>query len=209
MLIQCSYCQSKVDGRQLGEVEEQEEEGMYRVVLLECPVCNKALVGLQFRCQTEYGWEWDDAARVYPEPEKNSGSYAIPVAVRESLQEARRCFGARAFTAAAVMCGRAIEEMCRAHGTGNVPLAQGLIVLRDQGVIDARLYKWGDSLRQERNIGAHATGVSISGQDARDVLDFATAICEYVYVLSDRYQRYLDRKSKAKPATPATDRQEE
>jgi hypothetical protein len=92
------------------------------------------------------------------------------------------------------MCGRAIEAMCVAH-TGEKTLHRGLQALRDKGVIDGRLFDWGDSLRQERNIGAHATGQKVGMQDARDVLDFATAICEYVYVLSDRYDAYKKRKA--------------
>ncbi len=62
-------------------------------------------------------------------------------------------------------------------------LHRGLIALRDNGIIDNRLYEWGNSLRQERNIGAHATGMNVTRDDAVDVLDFALAICEYVYVL--------------------------
>ena len=73
-----------------------------------------------------------------------------------------------------------------------------LEALKEKGVIDGRLFEWGDSLRHERNLGAHATGVKTTREDARDVLDFAIAICEYVFVLSNKYTEYKERKSKAK-----------
>ncbi len=92
------------------------------------------------------------------------------------------------------MCGRAIEAICVAHSSEQT-LHRGLQALRDSGVIDGRLFDWGDSLRQERNIGAHASGQNVSAEDAKDVLEFATAICEYVYVLSDRYESYRKRKA--------------
>ena len=106
------------------------------------------------------------------------------------------CYRARAYSACAVMCGRAIEAMCNAH-TNEKTLHKGLAAMRDSGAIDGRLFEWGDSLRQERNIGAHASGQTVSRDDANDVLEFAAAICEYVYVLTDRYKKYKERKPKS------------
>ena len=51
-------------------------------------------------------------------------------------------------------------------------------------------------MRKERNIGAHAIETEIKRQDATDILDFAVAICEYIYVLTDKYNAYLARKKK-------------
>ena len=130
---------------------------------------------------------------MWPEPEKHL-DHSIPHAVHSSLREAEACFRVKSFGACAVMCGRAIEAICVAH-TSKKTLHEGLQALRDSGVIDGRLFDWDDSLRQERNIGAHPTGEDVTTDDARDVLEFATAICEYVYVLSDRYERYQKRKA--------------
>lgn len=49
-------------------------------------------------------------------------------------------------------------------------------------------------MRKERNIGAHAIETEIKRQDATDILYFAVAICEYLYVLTDKYNAYLARK---------------
>ena len=75
---------------------------------------------------------------------------------------------------------------------------------KDEVQIDGRLFQWGDALRERRNIGAHATEEDISGEDAKDVLDFALAICEYVFVLSERYADFQARsqKKKKKPNGP-------
>ena len=94
------------------------------------------------------------------------------------------------------MCGRAVEALCQ-EKTKAKTLAEGLKRLRASKVIDEKLFEWSDALRKERNIGAHAGSSEISAQDARDVLDFAIAISEYVYVLDEKYKAYLARKSDA------------
>ncbi len=65
----------------------------------------------------------------------------------------------------------------------------------EAGVIDSRLFAWGEALRKERNMGAHASIESPSRQDARDLLDFAWAIVDYVYILSEKFSAYEMRKT--------------
>ena len=93
------------------------------------------------------------------------------------------------------MCGKAIEFIV-SDKTDKKNLFQGLKELKSKEIIDARLYDWSEALRKERNIGAHAIDTEIKHQDASDILDFAVAICEYVYVLTDKYNAYLERKRK-------------
>lgn len=197
MLTECSYCQARVCGEVLSTLDESEEEGHYRVSFLRCPSCSRALVGRQLwdpNFEGDGGWG-KSAVRVYPKPDLQM-SMVIPPRVRKSLEEADRCYHAALYPACAVMAGRAIEAMCCAHQPEGKPvmLAAGLSDLLERGVIDKRLYEWGESLRKERNIGAHASKQDVSRLDARDVLDFAVAICEYVYVLADRYEAYQARK---------------
>jgi hypothetical protein len=97
--------------------------------------------------------------------------------------------------ACAVMCGRAVEALCN-EKVGSKTLAEGLKKLRANKVIDEKLFQWGEALRHERNIGAHAGEEVTTWQDARDVLDFALAMSEYVYVLDEKYKAYLERKPK-------------
>jgi hypothetical protein len=94
------------------------------------------------------------------------------------------------------MCGRAIEAVCATYKTKSKLLAAGLKELRDKGIIDKRLFDWADALRVLRNIGAHATEEDISREDARDLLDFSMAICEYVFVLAEKYDDFVERQTK-------------
>lgn len=197
MLIDCPYCKSRVDASLIGEHDEEFDPNQNfptKIVFVECPACSRSLLGVTEAYPTgSETWDWGNPNRLWPEPE-SALHHSIPAEVRSSLEEARKCYQVRAFSACAVMCGKAIEEICVAH-TSKKNLHGGLMALRDSGIIDGRLFDWSDSLRKERNISAHATGQKVTAADAQDVLEFATAICEYVYVLSDRYDRYQKRKA--------------
>jgi len=101
MLIECSYCQCRVDGEVLCENREydpQEEPYPTKVILLKCPSCHRALLGISEQIQVGHNdWEWDNLNRVWPEPE-NYLHFSIPSEVRSSLEEARTCYRARAFS---------------------------------------------------------------------------------------------------------------
>jgi len=131
---------------------------------------------------------------VWPEPDEQLPG-EVPRLIRVSIDDARKCFRAKVYAACAVMCGRALEAMCK-EKTGQLILANGLKKLRTDNVIDDRLYQWGEALRKERNIGAHASDETISRADAQDILDFAIAIVEYVYVMSAKFEAYQQRKAK-------------
>lgn len=94
------------------------------------------------------------------------------------------------------MCGKAIEAICVEKVQAKT-LQEGLRKLKDAGIIDAKLYDWAEALRKERNLGAHATGEAVAKEDARDLLEFVVAICDYVYVLAEKYAEYLQRKSRS------------
>jgi len=202
MIIECPYCDSKVDGKVLAEKEysQTEDSDPYMTSFLTCPICGACLVAGQDLIQTDYQeWGWSPATRLWPQPSTNLHN-SIPKIARKSLEQAKKCFGAQVYDACAVMCGRAIEGVCAEHQTKAKNLAAGLKELRDKGIIDQRLYEWGDSLRERRNIGAHATDEDISREDARDVLEFAVAICEYVFVLSEKYSEFQARQKKREAA---------
>ncbi|MDO9107219.1 MAG: DUF4145 domain-containing protein [Methylovulum sp.] len=65
--------------------------------------------------------------------------------------------------------------------------------LREKSLIDDRLFEWGEALRMHRNIGAHATSTKISKDDARDLLNFTQAICEYIFVLTEKFNKFKER----------------
>jgi hypothetical protein len=100
------------------------------------------------------------------------------------------------FLAATAMCGRALEAICRHYNAKGNYLGPGLKELRDKGIIDARLFKWSEELRDQRNKAAHATKDHITSQDANDVLSFTYAIIDYVFLLSQKFTRFQERKKK-------------
>jgi hypothetical protein len=203
MLIECPHCKSRVDAKVEGEVShngEPDDPSSFKVAVGKCPSCHNVLVGLQEELdRPEYGSIWSYADRLWPEP-KRIIARSVPDIVKSSLEEADRCFSAGAYTACAVMCGRAIEGICVHHKTKAKTLNQGLKELLDSEIIDKRLFTWGDELRKMRNLGAHATGEKVPHQDAFDVLAFAHAITEYVFVLTEQFHEFMARRVETEKA---------
>jgi hypothetical protein len=207
MLIDCPHCQARVNGevRKLDAHYESEPGNDcpiagYRVGLLNCPECGHILVGHQTLFKPA-GFdaindpeEWSGAVRVWPDPVSQL-AISIPESVRACLLEAHKCLHATAYTACVAMSGRAIEAMCRHFGTKRETLFEGLKELHDRGVIDKRLYEWGDELRKHRNLAAHASGAKFNLTDAKDLYDFSTAICDYVFVLTEKFESFKKRQA--------------
>ena len=198
MITDCPHCDSKVDCEEKGYVDLGTElKGIpSKAVLLECKICHSPLFGFSDLIPVgENEWDWDNADRRWPAPETEI-DWSIPEIARNSLIEAKQCFKANAFSACAVMCGRTIEGVCKHHDAKTKTLDAGLKKLRDDGMIDDRIFEWGDALRQHRNLGAHATTKRVAKEDARDLLDFCIAICEYIFVLNEKFQRFQQRQAK-------------
>ncbi len=198
MIIECPYCESKVDGEVKGEhqsYDPSEDPFPFKAVLVRCPACDNALLGGTELIQTgPTHYQWSPLNRLWPKQESHI-DWEIPDIVRMSQIEARKCYKARAFSASVVMSGRTLEGLCKHHSTKSTTLAKGLAELKDKGIIDDRLFEWGEELRKHRNIGAHASDVNISKEDAGDLLDFADAICEYVFVLNAKFNRFMARQA--------------
>jgi hypothetical protein len=207
MIIECSRCESKVDAKEIARREygPTEDYDPFAVFFLECPVCGGVLIGQSDIVRVDHDvWDYEKPKRVWPSGQDAEHlDWSIPTLVRRSLEEALRCYNARAYAACAVMSGRAIEAVCSYHKTRAKNLAGGLKELKAKGVIDGRLYDWGEALRDQRNIGAHATEEDISREDAKDVYDFSVAICEYVFVLAGRYIDFTARLAKRKKTSRA------
>ena len=198
MIIECSKCESKVDGKILAEQEcyEEDDPFPFKASLLQCPVCKNAILAGQEMIEVApEKWKWCEANRLWPQPEKHISWY-LPPSVSASLEEAKKCYKAKAYSACAVMCGRMLESICVEHNTQKKVLAGGLKELLDNQIIDKKIYKWGETLREHRNIGAHATKKGISREDAKDLLDFANAICDYIFVLTAKFARFMSRIEK-------------
>lgn len=193
MLIDCHQCKAKVDAEIIGEHSDNEFFAT-RTYLIKCPLCNVALVAESHEDYSESKSVWSRPVRVYPRP-KRTLSIDIPPIVKNSLEEAERCIQSGAYLAATAMCGRSLEAICRHYKTKDNYLGGGLKELRDLGVIDARLYQWGEELRDQRNNAAHATDTEINVQDANDVMIFTYAIIDYVFLLALKFEQFQKRKN--------------
>jgi hypothetical protein len=194
--IECDRC-GLVDARVIGahsiyndEVAEPQE-----TILANCPNCDQPLLAQQWYFEEYWHPEqgtvgsWTPPKRAWPNPDP-SIPWELPEVVRTSLVEAQKCLHANAHLACAVMCGRALEAMGQDLNANESMLAKGLKELRDSGKIDERLYEWGEELRDKRNIAAHPNAEDISQRDAQYLFDFALAICDYIYVLSAKFERF-------------------
>jgi uncharacterized protein DUF4145 len=145
-------------------------------------------------------WEdsWTNPETVYP-CEGNASNPELPERLQTALQEARRCYQAKAYTATALLCRRAIETLCVDRGVREKNLALSLATMRDRHLIDGGLFDWADGLRLAGNKAAHDVESEISWEDARDLVEFTEALLEYVIVFRERFERYKERQSQAQP----------
>jgi Domain of unknown function (DUF4145) len=196
VVIDCPQCSVRVNAPVRGEVHDRESESA--VVLAACPSCGGPLVGMTQLFQNEHNdWQYEHADRVWPAPTTVELSLTIPQSVRRDIKDAQKCIAHGIYSAAVVLCGKALERLAKERAPGKT-LAEGLSALKTSGVIDERLSLWASALRKERNIGAHASEEEVSKENAQDVLDFTVAIFEYVYTLSEKYAEFMARKAAPK-----------
>ena len=68
----------------------------------------------------------------------------------------------------------------------------------EREIIDKRLFQWSEALRLNRNLAAHASGEQFAHDDAEDIFNFATAICDYVFVLNEKFAEFMKRREGSK-----------
>jgi hypothetical protein len=141
---------------------------------------------------------WDTAFLLYPSSDLRVNPSAPPE-IQRAFEEACGCYRARAFTASAIMCRKTLEGICAAHGVTERSLVASLMKMKDQGLIDERLFEWSDALRVVGNEAAHGVGLSISQPDAKDILEFTNAILDYMFSFRDRFEQFKKRRAQ----TPA------
>ncbi|MEV4499180.1 DUF4145 domain-containing protein [Micromonospora arborensis] len=205
--VLCNRCQKPTNATERGVVTSFDPEvGIPSLVtLVSCDTCKFPLLFLQ----EDYGQGWDDMFRVWPSATRYLSS-AVPKPLRDEHNQARKCFDAKAYTAAAVMVGRTLEGVCAENNVKERTLILSLRKMKDNNLIDERLYQWADELRVLRNEGAHYTGSQVSREDAADALALSEALLDYMYVLSAKFEEFRKRRSgktraaAAVPTQPAT-----
>lgn len=211
IMVHCAHCDAIVSANVRAvhmtsafEASVQRTLPEARVWLAVCPSCQNAIVARStWEGEDGNGSVWREIRRVWPHAERESHA-ALPPIVQVSLDEAHRCYRAAAYTASVVMAGRSLEAVCLHFKTGTANFSKALKELLERGLIDQRLWLWGDELRKHRNLAAHPSERKFSSADATDLLDFVTAICEYVFVLTPRFQSFMQR-ARAATAPDNTD----
>lgn len=195
LVIDCPHCAVRIKTHADSYVVDESEQGFF---LVQCSSCRKPLFGTARALQDEWMHDyWDTVERLWPDPPLSHLSSAIPEAARRDITEAQKCHSYGIYSAAAVLCGRALERLIKEKTGGKPMIAQGLKKLLEGEVIDQRLFDWAEALRKERNLGAHASDEETTSENARDVISFTVAIFDYVYTLTAKYADYIARQRKS------------
>jgi hypothetical protein len=163
----------------------------FRVSFAKCPRCKSPFLAMQ---EEDIPTGWQAPERIYPESKTRLGS-ALPKPIQASLEEAGDCHRVKAYTASAIMCRKTLEGICAVHGVSERTLAASLKKLRDDGIIEERLFEWAEELRLSGNEAAHDVNVTISAADATDILDFTSALLEYVFTFRERFEEFKKRRA--------------
>lgn len=166
-----------------------------------CSVCFETLV-LELDEEEKKAYT-RDARCVWPISGRTLAD-SIPDDLRREHFEARTCFNAKAYTATVVMVRRTLEGVCTQHGISKKPLYKAFEEMESTGIIEGRLLEWAQELRLLGNEGAHYTGKPVTRQDAADAIALAEALLDYLYVFSDQFKKFKERRHATKQASAAS-----
>ena len=219
MFVECPRCAARVDAQKIATFDYPEEwdyspDALQEVspgtkatedntprerwTLLVCRICTQVMLA----SQEDWDGQWSEPERIFPPEQRPDLPIEVPQGIRDSLQEASQNLRSGAYRSAAVMCRCAIEGVCRHYGAGP-GLGRGLPELRKLGIIDGMLLQWAEALRLHGNIASHADSTPISKDDATDLFDFAVAICQYVFVLGEKFRNFRARTRTGEQGTTA------
>ncbi len=207
ILVECDRCQATVGAEVVGQsytAEHPQDRLLYRYFFLRCPTCGDPMVAISMCLGDPDSTDgWEEPTRYLPRPARAQLT-AFPKPIAAAYEEALKCYRAKAYTAAAVMCRKTLEGICEAHGLAERTLAASLQKMRQQGVIENRLYEWADALRISGNEAAHGVQFTLTAQDSRDVIEFTNALLEYVFTFRDRFEKFKERRKSADSARPTS-----
>jgi hypothetical protein len=197
MAVHCPTCDGTVlcTAQGVAFFYDQREGPPQRWTLMQCARDHVLLVLQEFYGG---GMEFDDDSpyRVYPAQDRQL-SQEIPQSLRDTHEEARKCFRAKAWVATVAMSGRTLEATCKSQGVTKGVLQEKLAEMRNRGIIDGRLWEWAETLRGARNAAAHFDEEGVTRQDAEDSLAYSEALLDYLYVLTARFEAMKTRRSAA------------
>ena len=145
MLLDCKNCSAIVDAKVIATHDDHDEsEPPGRWFFCVCPSCNLPMLAVT--ADDGFGFE-ESPSRVYPPVERRQLGIAVPKNLQGAFKEAVDCFKVNAYTASAIMCRKTLEGLCDAHGAKTGTLSKRLTKLKEEGIIEAQLFKWAEELR--------------------------------------------------------------
>jgi Domain of unknown function (DUF4145) len=202
LLANCEHCEATVAGVVEGSYQRYIDgpDCSYKWSLLKRPSCQSPILVAQDDEDARYMEEpdepWSKPKRLYPLMSDRQLGFAVPEPIRAAFAEARACYTeARAHTACAIMCRKVLEGICESHGATGGNLAQRLKQLSESGQLDKRLFEWTDAVRLVGNEAAHDVNITVSREDAGDLLDLAEAVAEYLYTIKEKFEAFNKRRS--------------
>jgi hypothetical protein len=195
MLLECTNCEAVVDATEIASHGYAFQVGDDLSIdacvwLVKCPRCDRPMLAYQDEAD-------EQPQRIFPPMDRNL-HHSVPEAIRVAFTEARACFRARAFTAASIMCRKTLEGICSEHGVGSSgTLATRLEKLKEDGVIENRLFDWAEELRMAGNEAAHGVKFVVLREDARNTLEFTEALIEYVFTYRHKFDQFKRRRANA------------
>jgi len=196
MILECKNCQAMVNAElvvnyaysyDIPEAGIRDIDGTYQ--LWKCPICQNPFL-------LDADVISDGYSVLYP-PQDDRVNPNLPTPLKSAYAEAISCFKSKAYTATAIMCRKTLEGICAEHDIKGNNLVSNLKELKDKGIIENRLYEWADALRISGNEAAHDVTVTISPEDARDILEFTNALLEYIFTFRDRFEQFKQRRLKS------------
>lgn len=165
-----------------------------KVLLASCE--SRADVALFYRYLEQVAgneWDWSEPKLLWPSKGPTALPSEVPHRVSTAFDEAQRCLSLGMTTPAAIMARKSIELACAEQGYHERALQDSIKRMVKDGKLEARLAEWADALREVGNEGAHRAPPPRK-QDVSDVLMFARALFEYIYVLNVAFEKFTNRR---------------
>jgi len=188
-LFRCPHC--SIANPYLGKVhqfETRQHDGqeLRRWCVYVCGSCGGAV--------TAWAHDFNQCVQEYF-PSNKDVDDQIPDRPRTYLQQAHESLHAPA--GAVMLAASAVDSMLKAKGLETGSLYTRIEQASGSGMITTEMGLWAHEVRLDANDQRHADQATTlpSRQDAERVLEFATALAEFLFVLPARVQRGLQASS--------------
>lgn len=134
---------------------------------------------------------------IQPHPLPKSIDSRIPSIIAEDFAEALLCLSVGANRGASVVARRAVQSICKQKGAIKKDLKDQIDELFSSNIITKDLQDWAHEVRYVGNDAAHPNDVSVTQEDAEEILDLLESLCEVLYVAPAKAEnRRLIREAK-------------